>query len=129
MSEVLCYLFISCWQRCLRVLLKKDGTSCQPDCLSVSPFPEAEEREREGAGSGRQSAKQTRFFAIKKLSAAILVSLLVGYELMLYIRKNLTTCNKSVLALLAPSCQQVVPNLLKTCNTLDENIRLVTRLF
>ena len=40
-----------------------------------------------------------------------------------------TSCQQAVFALLVPSCQQVVPNLLTTCNKLDENIRLVTRLF
>ena len=40
-----------------------------------------------------------------------------------------TSCQQAVFALLVPSCQQVVPNLLTTCNRLDENIRLVTRLF
>ena len=102
----------------------KEGWNIMPARLSLSRSLSGSGRERE-RGSGRQSAKQTRFFAIKKLSAAILVSLLVGYELMLYTRKNLTTCNKSVLALLAPTWN----NLLTTCNTLDENIRLVTRLF
>ena len=40
-----------------------------------------------------------------------------------------TSRQQDVFALLVPSCQQVVPNLLTTCNKLDENIRLVTRLF
>ena len=40
-----------------------------------------------------------------------------------------TSCQQAAFALLVPSCQQVVPNLLTTCNKLDENIRLVTRLF
>ena len=37
-----------------------------------------------------------------------------------------TSCQQDVFALLVPSCQQVVPNLLTTCNRLDENIGLVT---
>ena len=40
-----------------------------------------------------------------------------------------TSRQQDVFALLEPSCQQVVPNLLTTCNKLDENIRLATRLF
>ena len=40
-----------------------------------------------------------------------------------------TSRQQDVFALLVPSCQQVVPNLLTTCNKLDENTRLVTRLF
>ena len=51
-----------------------------------------------------------------------------------YTRKNLVTSlqtsrEQDVFARLVPSCQQVAPNLLTTCNKLDENIRLVTRLF
>ena len=40
-----------------------------------------------------------------------------------------TSRQQDVFALPVPSGQQVVPNLLTTCNKLDEDIRLVTRLF
>ena len=40
-----------------------------------------------------------------------------------------TSRQQDVFALLVQSSQQVVPNLLTTCNKLDENIRLATRLF
>ena len=44
-----------------------------------------------------------------------------------------TRRQQDVFALLVPSCQQVVPNLLTTCSKLDElvssSLKLVTRLF
>ena len=40
-----------------------------------------------------------------------------------------TRCQQGLFALLVPSCEQVVLNLMTTCNKLEENIRLVTRLF
>ena len=50
---------------------------------------------------------KTRFFAIEKLSAAVLVSLLVGYELILYLKLKLS--NQNIVSL--PRDEVILPGI------------------
>ena len=65
----------------------------------------------------------------KKQIYCIFLNLATHVKISQLVTSLQTSCQQAVFALLIPSCQQVVPNLLTTCNMLDEIIRLVTRLF